>query len=196
MANREILHSLFASFCGGFDIFEQNLFINATHLYLFIILLSLPFIIFMVSNLIHRIDDKFPRMEEAKAFSISYCFATRYITQSFCKHFLFHPSPDQQQSSSHSTYKILAYIKFEHVKLRRWISKLLQLHAVRHLVVNSHFLCEVFCLHNNNNKSHRREKATWICLVAKSFHENFFIYCSTSLQQSWHGSFTVSSSLF
>lgn len=49
MANREILHSLFASFCGGFDIFEQNLFINATHLYLFIILLSLPFIIFMVS---------------------------------------------------------------------------------------------------------------------------------------------------
>ena len=50
MANREILHSLFASFCGGFDIFEQNLFINATHLYLFIILLSLPFIIFMVSN--------------------------------------------------------------------------------------------------------------------------------------------------
>ncbi|CRK86838.1 CLUMA_CG000666, isoform A [Clunio marinus] len=47
MANREILHSLFASFCGGFDIFEQNLFINATHLYLFIILLSLPFIIFM-----------------------------------------------------------------------------------------------------------------------------------------------------
>lgn len=52
MASREILQSLFASFCGGFafDIFEQNLFINATHLYLFIILLSLPFIIFMVSN--------------------------------------------------------------------------------------------------------------------------------------------------
>lgn len=57
MANREILHSLFASFCGGFDIFEANLFINATHLYLFIILLSLPFIIFMVREHSSRVCD-------------------------------------------------------------------------------------------------------------------------------------------
>ncbi|CAO1422927.1 unnamed protein product [Diamesa hyperborea] len=43
----EILHSLFASLCGGFEFFDQNLFISAVHLYIWLLLLCLPFVIFM-----------------------------------------------------------------------------------------------------------------------------------------------------
>lgn len=99
MANREILHSLFASFCGGFDIFEQNLFINATHLYLFIILLSLPFIIFMVSDGETALPVPIqpqppPSVRLGGVINIKRAIASPRVTSLHgTEHFLFQPSP-------------------------------------------------------------------------------------------------------
>lgn len=180
MANREILHSLFASFCGGFDIFEQNLFINATHLYLFIILLSLPFIIFMVSHgetaLPVPIRPQLPTpVSLGGVINIKQAIASPRVTSLHgTEHFLFQPSPQS------------LFISFELSEPAReatalsWSAPVLRREAhncsnyTHHsLIFSSLWIFDCKQQQNAKDKKQAAWKARWLAARAH------FLYCTT-----------------